>query len=303
MTRPAVAPAVPLPAAPAPPVAPGLAIAAAALAVAVFVGMDTLVKLLSPRYGALQLTFFRFASGLAFALVAWLAWRTPLPARRDRRLWRMHLWRSSLLMVTLGLYFYALSVLPLAQAVMMGYTAPIFTSLLAMAVLRERPSRWVWLALACGAAGALVAMGPELAASRGTALSGLLAGLASAVSFAGVLVLTRQQARTDALPTFLLLQNLLPALMLAGPAALTWNPVAPGDLWLIAAVGLCASIGLAAITWAFRHQEASRLAPVEYSGLVWAGALGYLAFGEVPTLSTALAAALIVTGCLLLLRR
>ena len=61
--------------------------------------------------------------------------------------------------------------------------------------------------------------------------------------------------------------------------------------------------GLLAVTWAFQHIEASKAAPVEYTGLVWAGLFGYFWFGEVPTAYTQASAALIVLGCLLLLRR
>lgn len=273
---------------------------AAVLAAAAFVSMDATVKGLAARYDAMQLTFFRFASGAAFALVIWSLWRTPMPSARH---WRLHLLRSALLLMTLGLYFHALSLLALAQAVAMGYTAPIFTSLLAMVLLRERPTRWIWAALALGLAGAAVAMWPELGRSGRPRLAGLLFAGLSALSFALVMVLTRRQAQHDSLPTFLLLQNLLPLAMLALPVALSWQPVALSDLPAIAAVGAFATVGLAAVAWALRHMEASRLAPAEYTGFLWAALIGYVAFGETPTPHTAASAVLIVGGCLLLLRR
>ena len=273
---------------------------AAALAAAAFITMDALIKGLAPRYDTLQLTFFRFASGAVFALAIWATWRTPMPGARQ---WRMHLLRSGLLLVTLAFYFHALSVLALAQAVAMGYTAPIFISLLAMLLLRERPTRWIWAALALGMAGAGVALWPELQHSNRPQLAGLTYAGLSAISFAFVMVLTRHQAQHDSLPTFMLLQNFLPLAMLAVPVAVLWRPVQVADLPAIAAVGALASVGLLAITWALRHMEASRLAPVEYSGFLWAALVGNVAFGEVPTPYTAGSAVLIVAGCLLLLRR
>ncbi|MBK7062705.1 MAG: DMT family transporter [Rubrivivax sp.] len=68
-------------------------------------------------------------------------------------------------------------------------------------------------------------------------------------------------------------------------------------------MGALATLGLLAITWAFTHIEASRAAPLEYTGFVWAALLGYLLFGEVPSAWSLGSAALIVGGCLLLLRR
>jgi S-adenosylmethionine uptake transporter len=273
---------------------------AAAVAAAAFIAMDATVKSLTPRYGAMQLTFFRFASGAAFAAIVWGLWRTPMP---DARQWRMHLLRSGLLMVTLGLYFHALSLLDLAQAVAMGYTAPIFISLLAVLLLHERPSRWIWAALLLGLAGAGIALWPELRRSGSPRLAGLAYAGLSAMTFGFVMVLTRRQAQRDTLPTFLLLQNLLPMAMLALPASLSWQPVPDEDLPALAALGVLASIGLACITWALRHMEASRLAPVEYSGFLWAALVGYIAFGEVPTPYTLASAVAIAGGCLLLLRR
>ena len=82
-----------------------------------------------------------------------------------------------------------------------------------------------------------------------------------------------------------------------------WQPLAPGDLGPVVLAGALATVGLLAITWAFTHLEASRAAPLEYTGFVWAALLGYTLFGEVPTPTTLLSATLIVGGCLLLLKR
>lgn len=277
-----------------------LPLLAAALAAACFVSMDAAVKSLAPRYGPVQLAFFRFASGLVFALCLWGWIRSPLPRGAQ---WRLHLLRSGLLLVTLTSYFFALTVLPLAQAVAISYTAPIFISLLAMWVLHERPSRWIWVALALGGAGAGVALWPELRSSATPQLLGLAAAGFAAVAFSGVMVLARMQAQRDSLWTIVLIQNLLPTLALAGPAWALWRPLQWADLPTIGLIGGLATVGLLAVTWAFQHIEASKAAPVEYTGLLWAGLLGYFLFDEVPTVYTLASAGLIVLGCLLLLRR
>lgn len=289
---------------PAPVPRPVWPLLSAALASACFIGMDATVKTLGDRFDALQLTFLRFAAGCLFALPLWAWFRSPMPSRGS---WPLHALRSVLLLLALLCWFHSLRLLPLVEAVAIGYTAPIFISLLAMLLLRERPSRWIWVALALGAAGTLFAMWPDLASSRGTAAQGrtegLLAALVSAVLYAGVVVLARHQAQRDALWTILLIQNVLPALLLGGIAAWQWQPMQPGDIGPVLLIGLLATVGLLAITWAFTHIEASRAAPVEYTGFVWAALLGYGLFGEVPGATTLVSAALIVAGCLLLLRR
>jgi S-adenosylmethionine uptake transporter len=263
--------------------------------------MDAAVKSLAPRYDALQLTFFRFASGSLFAVALWARWRTPMPTRAD---WHFHALRVLLLLVSLVSYFHALTLLPLAQAVAMSYIAPIGTSLLAIFVLGERPSRWVGIALGLGLAGVGVALWPELRHGDAPArLEGLAVAALGALAFSGVMVLARRQAQRDSLWTILLLQNLLPLLLLAGPAAVGWRPLHLADLDVILLAGALATLGLLSLTWAFTHLEASRVAPLEYTSFVWAALLGFLVFGEVPSAHTAVSAALIVAGCLLLLRR
>jgi drug/metabolite transporter (DMT)-like permease len=281
-----------------------LPLLAAALAYASFTCMDATVKLIAPRYDALQLTFLRFASGALFALALWMWFRSPMPPRAA---WRLHGLRCVLLLASLTGYFHALTLLPLLQAVAISYTAPLFLSLLAMLLLGERPTPWIWGALALGLAGVGVSLAPALwagtdAASAGQ-VEGLLSAAAASLAFAGVMVLARKQAQQDSLWTILLLQNLLPLTVLAVPTAWRWREVPAADLAPIVLIGALATVGLLALTWAFKHLEAIRVAPLEYTSFVWAGLLGYTLFGEIPTATTALSAALVISGCLLLLRR
>lgn len=281
-----------------------LPLLAGALAAACFVSMDSAIKLMAPRYDALQLSFFRFGAGSVFAVLLWLRYRSPMPARGARR---VHIARSLFLLVSLVSYFHALHSLPLAQAVTISYLAPILVSLLAIPILKERPAPAIWWALLLGGAGVAVSVVPELRASLGGMNTGRVAGMASAavgaLSFAFVMLLARSQSRTDSAWTILLVQNVLGAVLLVPLAAFTWKPVIASDIGLIAMTGLLGTGGLLSLTYAFRHLEASRVAPLDYTGFVWAALLGYLLFGELPTLATAASAVLIIGGCLLLLRR
>jgi len=276
----------------------------AALAAACFISMDSVIKLLSLRFDALQLSFFRFAGGSVFAVALWLWKRSPLPSHDA---WRLHVVRSVLLLCSLVGYFFALTQLPLVQAVTISYLAPIFVAVLSMPVLKERPAGSIWLALGAGLSGVLIAVLPELRASLSGATSGHLLGMvsaaAAALSFAGVMLLARHQSGLDSIWTILLVQSVLPMLLLAGPAIWRWRATQPGDPALVLLAGGLGTLGLLSMTYAFTRLEASRVAPLEYTGLVWATALGYLLFGELPTLTAAASAALIVGGCCLLLRR
>ena len=277
---------------------------AAAMAATCFIGMDSVIKLMAMRYDALQLSLFRFAGGSMFAVCLWAWKRSPLPSRAG---WRLHFARSVLLLLSIVCYFHALTQLPLALAVTISYLSPIFVAALAIPVLKERPSVWIWAALGSGLTGVSIAVAPELIAAFDGVGTERLLGMASAavaaLSFAGVMLMARRQAGRDSMWTILLIQSLLPLLLLAGPAALDWRPVQRSDLALILAAGALGTLGLLCLTFAFTRLEASRVAPLEYSGFVWAVLLGYLLVGEVPTLPTLVSALMIVGGCLLLLRR
>lgn len=281
-----------------------LPLLAGALAAASFVSMDSVVKLMAPRYDALQLSFFRFAGGTVFAVLLWSWKRSALP---ERAAWRLHIVRSLFLLVSLVGYFHALTQLPLALAVTISYLAPIFVSVLAIPVLHERPSPSIWAALALGLAGVTISLLPELRdgldGKSHARLLGMLSAAVAAVSFAFVMLFARKQSRSDAVWTILLVQSLLPLLLLAAPAAWTWKPLLGTDIALILLAGALGTLGLLSLTYAFTRLEASRVAPLEYTSFVWAAGLGYLLFGEVPTPTTAASAALIIGGCLLLLRR
>jgi S-adenosylmethionine uptake transporter len=276
----------------------------AALAAASFVCMDSVIKLLAVRYEALQLSFFRFAGGSLFAVLLWLWQRSPMPSRAA---WRLHVLRSVFLLFSLVGYFHALTQLPLALALTISYLAPIFVAVLAVPLLKERPSPSIWIALAAGLAGVSISVFPELANGLGGITTKRLVGMASAaaaaLSFACVMLLARRQARSDSIWTILMIQSVLPLLLIAAPAAWDWKPLHPGDVALVLLAGALGTLGLLCLTYAFTRLEASRVAPLEYSGFVWASVLGYLLFAEVPTLATVASAMLIIGGCLMLLRR
>jgi S-adenosylmethionine uptake transporter len=296
---------------------------AALAAVACFVCMDVLIKLLSPRYGAMQLAWLRFASGSVFAVGLFVMVRAlaapALTAWPDARSWKLHLLRGVLLIVSISSYFYALKQLPLITAVTVSYIAPVFVAVLAMLFLRERPDARVWLALAFGFSGVAVSGWAEHSgtalltqADRAHTLLGIAAGVASALAFAGVLTVGRLQAQRDPPWTLLLVQNLLAwacstallaaAGLAAAPSQAAGFHIHPGDWTLVVAVGLFATAGVLCLTYAFARLEANRVAPLEYTGLVWAALLGHLVLGEQPDRWDALAALLVLAGCAVLIR-
>ena len=117
------------------------------------------------------------------------------------------------------------------------------------------------------------------------------------------LVLLRARAQRDPIAYIVFLQNLGAALILAPGAYAVWQVPSRSDLAFFALIGMLGVGGHFLLTSAFARAEAARLASLEYTALIWAALLGYAFFDEVPTLGTALGAALIVAGAFAASRR
>jgi S-adenosylmethionine uptake transporter len=269
---------------------------------AVLTLMDAIIKSTTARYPILEVTFLRFAAGSLFALLLLAVMR---PGRPTREAVLANSARALLVVVTATSFFFALARLPLADAIALAFIAPVLMALFGMLLLGERVDRRILAALAAGFAGMIVIVAGE--AGRGSYSSdawlGAAACLVSAVSYALVVVLLRVRAQRDAVPVILLFQTAAPALMLALPAALVWVPPEPRDLALFGLVGAIGIAGHFALAEAFARVEAARLAPVHYTTLAWGVLLGWLAFGDVPGLTTLLGAGMIVAATLLAQRR
>ena len=274
----------------------------AVLAIGLLSGMDGIIKALSERgYATFQIAFMRFFIGaiLASAVLAWAR-----PAMPSFGSIRANFTRGILSVLTASLFFYALGQMPMAEVFALTFLSPVFLAMFGVMILRETLTPRIIAALAAGFAGMLVIVfaggGFE---SGGRSLTGVAAALASAVTYALAMVLLRSLAQKDPVETIVFFQNLFPALMLAGFAFYVWKPIAQADWPLMLGMGTLGIIGHLILTRAFAMAEAAKLAPLEYTGLVWALLFGWYFFSETPELMTMAGAALIVGGALVASRR
>ena len=274
------------------------AIALMLLCVAVFSLMDAALKTLSAHYPPFQVAALRGASSLPW-LLAWALLSTGVgPLLRVR--WPLHLLRGVLGITMMAAFVYALRTLPLSTAYSIFFVAPLLITALSVPFLGERVGPRRWTAIGIGFAGVLVVLRPTgagLLTSAGLAV--LLAALGYAVSAITVRVLARTDS-TQAMVVWLMLLMALGAGLLAWPH---WVPLRLQHGWLILGLGIAGAFGQWAITEAFRLGEASLLAPLEYTALVWGVLLDATLWGVLPDAVTWLGAGIIVASGLYLLRR
>jgi S-adenosylmethionine uptake transporter len=264
--------------------------------VALMSGMDATIKFLAQSNHVLLVTAGRYAFGAAFAAIIWLRAGRP---RISGEMWRVHWVRGFVIAISASSFFWALSVLPLAEAVTLAFVAPLIVPFVAGALIGEPVRAPSIAAIVIGFIGVVIAVqgGPPAAQSPLHTL-GIGAVLLAAVTFAISVTLMRARARADGAPIVGLLAALIPGLIVAGPALILSRPPPIGHLPYFVLMGLLAAAGMYLMARAYAEAEAQTLAPVHYSELLWASAFGYFIFHEAPRLQVLAGAAFIIAACL-----
>ncbi|MEG3790760.1 DMT family transporter [Lysobacter sp. CCNWLW3] len=268
------------------------------VAVGLFATMDAGLKLLSAHYPPFQVASLRGAASLPFVL-AW-ALATAGPAALVRVRWSLHLLRGVLGIGMMAAFVYALRTLPLSTAYSIFFVAPLLITAMSVPLLGERVGPRRWIAIAVGLIGVLVLLRPT---GEGMLSLASLAVLGAAFAYAVSAITVRLLARTDSTQSMMVW---LMAMIAIGSGALAWPDwvaIRTADLWIILGVGIAGGLGQYAITEAFRLGEASLIAPLEYTALVWGVLLDLSLWGVLPDAITWLGAAIIVASGLYLLRR
>lgn len=272
----------------------------AILGIALLTAMDAVVKAQMQQHPFLVALFMRFATGGVCALAVLALVRPAFPTRESLI---GNIARVPVVVITAGSFFYSLSVLPLAEALTLSFLAPVFVALLGGLLLKEKLDGRIFQALGFGVAGMLVMVWPRLQGEVSGAGLGVAAALFSAIAYAFNLILLRRIAQKEHPAVIVVFQNLGPALLLAIPAAYAFVPMTTRDLGAYFVAGALGVAGHLTLTSAFARAAASRIAPIEYTALIWASLLGYVMFSEVPLLTTYAGALLIVAGAIAVSRR
>jgi len=267
-------------------------------AVASFSLMDAGLKQLSAHYPAFQVAALRGAASLPFVL-AWALHRGGIaPLLRVR--WPLHLLRGAMGIAMMASFVYALRTLPLSTAYSIFFVAPLLVTALSVPLLGERVGPRRWTAIGIGLLGTLVLLRPS---GDGLGSLAALAVLLAAAMYAVSAVTVRLLARTDSTQSMMVWLMLMMAVGAGVLALPTWQPVHSEHAWLIVGIGIAGGLGQYAVTEAFRLGEASLIAPLEYTALVYGVLLDVTLWGVLPDAMTWLGAAIIVGSGLYLLRR
>lgn len=258
---------------------------------------DAIAKTLTAEYSAVQILFLRnlIALPAAIALAVRMGGMSALRSHRPAA----HLVRGVLWLCAATLFFTGLRHLGLAEATTLVFAAPVFITALSALLLKESVGWRRWTAVIVGFVGVVVVVRPGSEAFQPAALY----PVATALFYAALMISARWVDPRESVWTLMLYLVGAGALLGGILSPFVWTAIRPGDLWLFFGIALFGTAGMTLMTQAFRFAPAAVIAPFDYTALVWATALGWLIWNEVPDLATYLGAGIIILSGLFIVFR
>jgi drug/metabolite transporter (DMT)-like permease len=268
---------------------------------ALFCVLNATMRGLAQQLHPMQTQFLRYLFGVLVMLpfVVRAGWRAYQPQNLGGQFTR-----GAVHTVGLVLWFVALTKIPLADTTAIGFTGPLFIMIGAWLFLKE-PMRWErWLATAIGFGGVLLVVGPKLGlGATGSGGQYHLVMLASAPVFAASFLITKVLTRTEKASVIVAWQAISVTLFSLPLALWVWQIPSTAQWLGFAVCGFLGSAGHYCLTRSFSVADISSTQSVKFLDLIWASALGWLMFADVPTQTTLLGGVVISAATLWVARR
>lgn len=262
-----------------------------------FACMGVFVKLGSAHFSHVELVFYRSFFGLVFIYLIMRSQRVAVTTLH----WRNHLWRGLSGSIALALFFYCITVLPLATAVTLNYTAPLFLTLLTMLVFKDKLHLPLTFAIGLGFCGVVLLLHPTLQHDQLLpGLLGLISGLLAGVAYLNVKQLgTLGEPATRTVFYFSLIASLGSGVWMLFDSihAITLN-----GLLILLGLGSTATLAQLAMTRAYLVGKTLVVGSLAYSTIVFASLFGMVLWHETLPLASWLGMSCIIAGGMLSLR-
>lgn len=254
-----------------------------------------------------QVTFFRYVTAVAILVLIWgyrQAFAKQELADGDdsaSKNWTwLHILRALLATVRITCIFTAISIIPLANVQAILLTNGVFVTLFAGLLLREHiPAIAIVLGLAC-LGGGFLASEPDFSSGTNWQFGGAALAFAAAIMFGLEAIIIKYTSTRDSNFRILMAVNLAALIFASIPAALVWTPLTVSPMLFLLAMGPVALIIQTCNLEAFRRARASVIVPIRYTGVIFATLMGFVVFGEFPTVSAFTGMAVIaISGTLL----
>jgi drug/metabolite transporter (DMT)-like permease len=274
-----------------------------------FAVMSALIRYLGARYPIGEVVFYRSAFAIV-PIVVLYAWRGELAAtvRTDRPLGQAS--RGALSIVGMFCNFGALARLPLIEANAISFTSPLISVAFAALFLKERVRIYRWSAVTVGFLGVLVVLAPHFSSAEMTVImastasvAGVVYALLGSITNAGTMIQTRKLTQSETTSSIVFYFSLICAI--AGLVTWPFGWIAPTgpEFLVLACIGFLGGMGHILLTESYRYAAASVVAPFDYTSMIWALLLGYVMFGETPTVMIVIGSTIIAAAGLFVIWR
>lgn len=242
-----------------------------------FVCMQALIRKMGAEMHPFEVAFFRNLFG--FLVIAPIFLRQGAKPLKTKRL-KLHALRGTLQGFSMMAFFTGVTMAPFAEATSISFSGPLFATVLAVVILRERIRMRRILALLCGFFGVLLVLRPGFAdVGLGQALL-----LSSSLVWGSAIVVIKRLSATESAATQTVYMGLFMTPITFLPALYVWQtPTVEQLLWL-AVIGAFGTLGHFCFASAFKRADSGALLPLDFLRLFWASLIGFFMFGEIPDL-------------------
>ncbi|MCI0400126.1 MAG: DMT family transporter [Gammaproteobacteria bacterium] len=260
-----------------------------------FAGVGATVKIASGSLSNEMIVFLRNLFGL-LALFPWL-YHTGISTLATRR-FTHHLVRTLFGLAAMYCFFYAIARLQLAEAVLFNFSAPLFIPIIALVWLGERVPRQLGAAIVAGFLGISLILKPGFGLFSDAAVIGLASGIFAAIAMVSIRRLSDTEPTSRIVFYFAMICTVVSAI----PLIWGWQTPALGALAIMAVGGALATVGQLFLTHSYALAPAAQIGPYTYATVIFAAAIGWAIWGEVPDRFTILGAILVCIAGILALR-
>jgi drug/metabolite transporter (DMT)-like permease len=274
--------------------------------VVMFIIMASLIKATADHVPPGEAVFFRSFFAMP-VIIAWLAMRGDLQTGLKASAPMGHIWRGVVGTMAMGLGFAGLAYLPLPEVTAIGYAAPLLTVIFAAMFLGEDVRLFRISAVVLGLIGVSIVLSPRLTVMPGpgddAATLGAMLVLGGAVFTALAQVFVRKLVLKETTSAIVFYFSLTATVLSLATIPFGWVIPAPREAVLLVLCGLLGGLGQIFLTSSYREADASVVAPFDYASMLFALAIGYWVFNEVPTPTMIIGASIVVTAGVLIIWR
>lgn len=276
---------------------PLLGIACKVTSVFIFVLMSTLLKS-AEGIPAGELVFFRSFFAF-FPVVIYLAYTHQLQGAMATSDIFGHVWRGLVGVMSMLSGFYALTLLPLPESIAINYASPLMIVVLSAIFLKEQVRIYRWTAVLVGFAGVLIIVWPRLSMFSNGGMSqtegiGAIFALIAALSSAVAMMLVRKLVKHERTATIVIYFSLTSTVIALFTLPFGWVVPQLWQLALLVGAGFAGGIAQIFLTECYRHAEMSTIAPFEYTSMLLGLGIGYVVFGDVPTVQMLIGSSIVI---------